>query len=138
MCEVTRAIHNPNQLLVEGFASLTFIGVNIRMLELKHPPLIGLHIRNVLLTAFGFVDPLLPLLREPVFPGAVPFGLMLPPRFTIASNKMCPMMYPDISAPCNHRTTAGGADARTLGLGLLALSINKRKLHIQTPATTAS
>jgi hypothetical protein len=103
------------------------------MLKLKHPPLIGLYIRDMPLPIFSLMDNLLPIDGKPVFPLTMPFSLLFPPMITLAPSEMPPMMHPNISTPWNHRTTAELADARKTPLSILTLSINERIFHIPTP-----
>src|SRR5262245_17314169 len=102
------------------------------MLEFDHPATLGLHIRDVLHTVLSWMDNLLPADRKLSFPGAVPLGLVLPPRVTDATSLVSPVPNPNFSALSNHRVTATRTLARKIGLSLLALSMDASKFHITT------
>src|SRR6185295_18780128 len=76
----SRSIHHPNQLRIKDFARPTLFRFHGRVLELNHPTTIGLHVCDVSFTVSGRVDDLLPISGELVFPSAVPFRFILPPR----------------------------------------------------------
>src|SRR5262245_14965001 len=100
------------------------------MLEFNYPPMVGSHICDMSFAVFSRMDNLLPVVRELVFPIAMPFGFVLPP--TVAEGRF-PLMSPvpdsDLSAPCNHRLFAAAALARKIGPSLLALPIDESELH---------
>ena len=100
------------------------------MLEFNYPTTICLHICNVLLTSFCFVDNLLPVDRKLSFPAAVPICFVLPPEVAGAPSLVSPMPNLDFSALGNHRVIASRALARKFGLSFLALSIDEREFHI--------
>jgi hypothetical protein len=76
------------------------------MLELDYPTTLCLHVCDVLLTGFGVLDNLLPVVGKPVFPSAVPVCFVLPPRVAAAASLVSPMPAPDFSALGNHRAIA--------------------------------
>lgn len=80
------------------------------MLELYHPTTRGFHVCDMTFTGLGMLDNLLPVSWKLVFPGAMPFRFVLPPRIANATLLMSPVANPDFSAPCNHQSSA----ARTL------------------------
>ena len=88
------------------------------MLKLENPALISLHISDMLLTALGQVENFLPSIREMVFPGAVPFGLVLPPWITVASAFVRPV--PDLlsSTTGQHFGITSGTTTQSAGRGL--------------------
>jgi hypothetical protein len=78
VCLPTESINHPDQLrAVEGIAGLTLPWLKARVLKLKHPSTLGLHIGNMLLAVFVKVDDLLPILRKLVLPGLLPAGVDL-------------------------------------------------------------
>jgi hypothetical protein len=67
--------------LIEVLASLALSRVQRRVLELEHIASLCSHVRDVLFSAWGELDELLPLEREEIFPCTVPWRLF-PPRVT--------------------------------------------------------
>lgn len=65
------SIHHPNQALVIGLTRSTLIKSDVRVLELNHPTLMGLHVCDVSFTVLGMVDDLLPISGKVVLPSAV-------------------------------------------------------------------
>jgi hypothetical protein len=104
------SIHHPNQTLVKGFARSAFISSDVRVLELNHPTIMGLHVCDVSFTVLGVAEDLLPISGKLVFPSTVPLRFILPPRVAKATPFVSPVPNPDVSAPCNHQSSA----ARTL------------------------
>jgi hypothetical protein len=119
--------------LVEGFAGSAFIRFDVRVLELKHPIIIGFHVSNVSFTVFGMVDDLLPTIGKPTLPSAVPFRFGLPPPIALETPAMSPVPNSDFPAPCNHGTSAARALARKIGLSFLALAVHESELHVTMP-----
>jgi len=76
------------------------------VLEFNHPTITGLHVCDVSFTVFGVVNDFLPFIGKLVFPGAVPFCFVLPPRVAEAASLVSPMPHPDFSALGNHRMIA--------------------------------
>lgn len=101
------------------------------MLKFDYPSVRGLNIRNVAFTVPGMTDPLLPITRKMVFPRAMPFGFVFPPRITSATPLVGPVPNLQFSALCDHRLIASWAIAGQIGLRLLALPINERELHVR-------
>jgi len=75
------------------------------------------------------LDKLLPTNGKQVFPSAVPFRFILPPRIAKATPFVSPVPKPDFSAPCNHRASADRTLAGKIGLSFLALSTNESEFH---------
>ena len=71
------------------------------MLELEYPTLIGLYIRDVLLTVIVSVYNLLPVVWKLSFPSTVPFGFVFPPRVTGPIPSMRPMVNFYLATPSN-------------------------------------
>jgi len=95
---------------VKGFARSTLFRFDVRVLELNHPTITGLHVCDVSFTVSGCVDDLLPIIGKLVFPIAVPFRFILTPRIAKETTFVSPVPNPDFAAPCNH----GSATAATL------------------------
>ena len=76
------------------------------MLELDYPTTICLHVCDVSFTVSGSVDDLLPISGKLVFPIAVPFRFILPPRIAKETTFVSPVPNPDFAAPCNHGSSA--------------------------------
>lgn len=104
------SIHHPNQALVIGLTRSTLIRSDVRVLELNHPTLMGLHVCNVSFTALSMMDDLLPISGKVILPGAVPLSFIFPPRIAKPTAFVSPVPDSDFSTPCNHRSSA----ARTL------------------------
>jgi hypothetical protein len=84
-------IYYPNQLWVEVFAGSPLFRLDVRVLKLYGPVIIGLHVCDVSLTIFGKVDNLLPINRKLTFPIAVPICFILPLRIAMATSPMSPV-----------------------------------------------
>ena len=76
------------------------------MLKLDYPIMICLHVSDVSSTVSDRVDDLLPISRKLVFPIAVPFRFILPPRIAKETTFVSPVPNPDFAAPCNHGSSA--------------------------------
>jgi hypothetical protein len=100
------SVHNPNQLWIKLISRSTLFRFEVRVLELDHPTTRGFHVCDMTFTGLGVLDILLPISRKLVFPGAMPFRFVLPPRIANATLFMSPVANPDFSAPCNHQTSA--------------------------------
>jgi len=82
----------------------------VRVLELNHPTITGLHVCDVSFTVSGKVDELLAISGKLVFPSAVPPRFILPPRIAKETPFVSPVPKANFSALCNH----GSSAARTL------------------------
>src|SRR5262245_51071911 len=100
------SIHHPNQTMVKGLARSALIRPDVRVLELNHPPIVGLHICDVAFTVLGMVDDFLPVGGKLVLPGTVPLRFILPPRIAKATPFVSPVPNPVFPALCNHRMVA--------------------------------
>ena len=85
---LSRSVHYPNQLGVKVITRPTLVGLEVRMLELDHPPLICRYIPYMFLSTIGWMDNLLPGFGKLSFPSSVPFGFVFPPRITGATSFM--------------------------------------------------
>ena len=108
------------------------------MLELYHPAISGLHVCDVSYTVFGALDDLLPISGKLVFPSAVPLGFILPPWIAKETSFVSPVPNADLSAPCNHGSSAARTLARKIGLSLMALSVYVSKFHVWLKVQRAS
>ena len=100
------------------------------MLELDYPTTICLHVCDVPLTGFCWVDNLLPVGGKLSFPSAVPFCFVLPPRVAEAASLVSPMPNPLFSALGHHWVIAKQTLARKAGLRFSALSVDVCEFHI--------
>lgn len=108
---------------------MALLWLDVRMLKLNYPPLIGFHICDVFVSAITLVDNLLPTIGKLSFPSSVPFGFVLPPRITSTSSLMGSVPDLDFSALCDHGLIASWTLATKTRLGLLALPIDEGKFH---------
>ena len=95
----------------------------------RYPAPLGLHVCDVSFAVFGMVDNFLALSGKLVFPSAVPFRFILPPRIAKPTSFVSPVPNASFSALGNHGTSAETTLARKIGLSFLALSVYESKFH---------
>jgi hypothetical protein len=88
----------------------------------------------VFLSGIGSVNNLMPAFRKIIFPSAMPFGFVLPPKITSATTFVGPVPHLDFSALCYQRLIASWALTGKIWLGLFALPIDECKFHGQLSA----
>lgn len=101
------------------------------MLEFDYSPLFCFYVCYVLFTTVGLMYYLLPLDREPVLPGSMPFGFLLPPWIAGTTGFMSPVpnSKPLLTTLGNHRAATCLAIAYKFGLCFLAVSVDESKFH---------
>src|SRR5437867_5737691 len=104
----------------------------------RYPAPLGLHVCDVSFAVFGMVDNFLALSGKLVFPSAVPFRFILPPRIAKPTSFVSPVPNASFSALGNHGTSAETTLARKIGLSFLALSVYESKFHVWTWLVAAS